>query len=93
MDNHIDPKIKEILNELDRMKDSVIVAGRSAADQDREANAVIKTLRCELECANNVIAQDRRVINGANKIIEASTISMIISWVFAAVCFAGWILS
>lgn len=32
MDNNIDPKITAILDQLDAMKDSVITAGRGAAD-------------------------------------------------------------
>lgn len=89
MDNNIDPKITAILDQLDAMKDSVITAGRGAADHGR----LNKELRCELDDANCLIAADRVALRRANKIVDASTILMIVGWSLAAICLTGWMLS
>jgi len=93
MDNYIDPKITAILNQLEDMMNSVIGAGRSAADQDREGHAIIKALRCELELANDHNKALKITEDISCKITEASTISMIVGWLLAAICFTGWMLS
>lgn len=93
MDNHISPEMKAILNQLDAMKDSVIIAGRSEADQNNESHASIKALRCELECANNHNDSLRKQLKSESKIAEASTVLMIISSIASAVWFIVWMLS
>ena len=93
MDNHIDPKVTEILRQLDSMKDSVIIVGRSAADVNRVSHTTIEALRCELEAAKGCNAAFRRNIKMADRVSDASTISMIVGWLLAAICFTGWMLS
>lgn len=80
MDNHIDPTMRAILIQLDRMKDSVA----TAADDNLRMYADINALRKENE---QLVRKNRQLLDDAvrgNKVIESSTVSMIISWILAA---------
>lgn len=92
MDNHIDPKMTAILTQLDKTKDSVIEAGRGAADDNRLSHTTINELRKENELLREHIAvvyDDRK---RGNKATEVSTVSMIVSWILVAVVYVYTIL-
>lgn len=85
METCIDPKVIEILKQLDATKDSVIIAGRGAVDSTREAHATIKQLRVENEFLmnkNRALHDDKK---RDDKAVWVSTVSMIVSCIsFAA---------
>ena len=85
METCIDPKVIEILKQLDATKDSVIMAGRGAVDSNREAHATIRQLRVENELLKGHIAVSHDEAVRGNKVIVASTTSMITSWILFAV--------
>ena len=85
METCIDPKVIEILKQLDATKDSVLIAGRGAVDSNREAHATIKQLREEKEALmrkNQSLHDDRK--RGDNA-VWASTVSMIASWILLTI--------
>jgi len=92
METCIDPKVIEILKQLDATKDSVIIAGRGAVDSNREAHTTIKQLRTENETLarrNQSMHDDRK--RGDNA-VWASTVSMIASWILVAVFYVYTVL-
>ena len=92
METCIDPKVIEILKQLDATKDSVIIAGRGAVDSNREAHATIKQLReekDELTRKNRSLHDDKK---RDDKAVWASTWSMIASWILAAVFYVYTVL-
>lgn len=92
METCIDPKVIEILKQLDATKDSVIIAGRGAVDSNREAHATIKQLREE----NETLARRNRALHDDKKrddmAVWASTVSMIVSWILFVVFYVYTIL-
>ena len=92
METCIDPKIIEILKQLDDTKDSVIIAGRGAVDSNREAHVTIKQLREEkdkLTRENQSLRDDKK---RDDKVVWASTWSMITSWILVAVFYVYTVL-
>lgn len=92
METCIDPKVIEILRQLDATKDSVIMAGRGAVDSNREAHATIKQLREENELLmreNQSLRDDKK---RGEQVVWASTWSMIASWILVAVFYVYTIL-
>ena len=92
METCIDPKVIEILKQLDATKDSVIIAGSGAVDSNREAHATIKQLREENETLarrNRSLRDDRERDDEA---VWVSTVSMIVSWILVAVFYVYTVL-
>lgn len=92
MDNCIDPKVIEILKQLDATKNSVIIAGRGAVDSNREAQVTIKILREDNELLmrkNQELHEDK---NRDDKGVWASILSMMVSWVLVAVFYVYTVL-
>ena len=92
METCIDPKVIEILKQLDATKDSVIIAGRGAVDSNREAHATIKQLREENEFLvnkNRSLHDDKKRDDEA---VWVSTVSMIVSWILVAVFYVYTVL-
>lgn len=92
METCVDPKMIEILRQLDATKDSVIMAGRGAVDSNREAHATIKQLREEkddLTRKNQSLLDDKK---RDDQVVWASTWSMIASWILAFVYYGYTVL-
>ena len=92
METCIDPKVIEILKQLDATKDSVIIAGRGTVDSTREAHATIKQLRVENEFLmnkNRALHDDKK---RDDKAVWVSTVSMIVSWILFVVFYVYTIL-
>ena len=92
METCIDPKVLAILKQLDDTKDSVIIAGRGAVDSNREAHATIKQLREDkdkLTRENQSLRDDKK---RDDKVVWASTVSMIASWILAFVYYGYTVL-
>lgn len=92
METCIDPKIIEILHQLDATKDSVIIAGRGAVDSNREAHVTIKQLREENETLARKCRSLRDDKKRDDKAVWASTWSMIASWILVAVFYVYTVL-
>lgn len=92
MDTCIDPKVIEILKQLDATKDSVIIAGRGAVDSNREAHVIIKALREDNDSLlrkNHSLRDDKK---RDDKAVWVSTVSMIASWILVAVFYVYTVL-